>query len=150
LENLFLFALVTSEFLPVLLSRFLYKITIKICTVRDTEFRASFFCHFKKLRCKSLYCQRDIQKSILKFIFCSRQSHVNLIVANDRIEVNNVAYFTFFYGILTVMPEIQCLELYNSGHGIFAVTCHSIGEMQRGPCVVVTSFSVIIVQDLSF
>jgi hypothetical protein len=24
-------------------------------TVRDTEFPASFFCHFKKLRCKSLF-----------------------------------------------------------------------------------------------
>jgi hypothetical protein len=24
-------------------------------TVRDTEFRALFFCHFKKLRCKSLF-----------------------------------------------------------------------------------------------
>jgi hypothetical protein len=47
-------------------------------TVRDTEFRASFFCHFKKLRCKSLFIVNVTFKSqILKFIFVSRQSHVN-------------------------------------------------------------------------
>jgi hypothetical protein len=43
-----------------------------------TEFRASFFCHFKKLRCKSLFIVNVTFKSqILKFILCSRQSHVN-------------------------------------------------------------------------
>jgi hypothetical protein len=36
------------------------------------------------------------------------------IVANGKIEVNN-AYFTFFDGILTVMPEILRLELYYGG-----------------------------------
>jgi hypothetical protein len=47
-------------------------------TVRDTEFRASFFCHFKKLRCKSLLIVNVTFKSqILKSIFYSRQSHVN-------------------------------------------------------------------------
>jgi hypothetical protein len=47
-------------------------------TIRDTEFRAPFFCHFKKLRCKLLFIVHVTFKSkILKFIFCSRQSHVN-------------------------------------------------------------------------
>jgi hypothetical protein len=53
-----------------------------LCTVRDTEFRASFSCHFKKLRCKPLFIVNVTFKSqILKFIFCARRSHV---------EVNNV------------------------------------------------------------
>jgi hypothetical protein len=44
----------------------------------NTEFRSSFFCHFKKLRCKSLFIVNVTFKSqILKFIFYSRQSHVN-------------------------------------------------------------------------
>jgi hypothetical protein len=48
------------------------------CRVRDTEFRASVFCHFKKLRCKSLFIVNVTFKSqILKFIFYSRQSHVS-------------------------------------------------------------------------
>jgi hypothetical protein len=45
---------------------------------------------------------------MFKFIFCSRQSHV-------KIEVNNVKpILHFFDGILTVMAEIPCLELYAS------------------------------------
>jgi hypothetical protein len=43
-------------------------------TVRDTEFRASFFCHFKKLRCKSLFIVNVTFKSqILMYssAFCS-------------------------------------------------------------------------------
>jgi hypothetical protein len=48
------------------------------CTDRDTEFWASFFCHFKKLQCKSVFIVNVTFKSqILKLIFCSRQSHVN-------------------------------------------------------------------------
>jgi hypothetical protein len=45
-------------------------------TVRNTEFRASFFCHFKKLRCKSLFIVNvTFKRQILKFTFRSRQSH---------------------------------------------------------------------------
>jgi hypothetical protein len=59
-------------------------------TVRHTEFRASFFCHLKKLRCKSLFIVNVTFKSqILKF-----SVHVNRmsikIVANGKIEVNNI------------------------------------------------------------
>jgi hypothetical protein len=87
------------------------------CTVRDTEFRASFFCHFKKFRCKSLFIVNVTFKSqILKFIFCSRQSHVNQNRHKPKIEVNNVKPILHFLTvlILTVMPEIPCFELYTT------------------------------------
>jgi hypothetical protein len=34
------------------------------------------------------------------------------IVANGKIAVKNVKPVTFFDSVLTVMPEISCLELY--------------------------------------
>jgi hypothetical protein len=59
-------------------------IHIDDCTVRDTKFRASFFCHFKKLWCKSLFIVNvTFKHQILKFIFCSHQ-------CMSIIEVNNV------------------------------------------------------------
>jgi hypothetical protein len=77
-------AMTPSAFFKVALPKFfanLYQLSnsnLRLCTVRDTEFRASFFCHFKKLRCKSLFIVNVTFKSqILKSIFCSRQSHVN-------------------------------------------------------------------------
>jgi hypothetical protein len=59
-----------------------------VCTVRDTEFRAQFFCYFKKLRCKSLFIINVTFKSqILKFI----SIHVNrMSIKLGKIEVNNV------------------------------------------------------------
>jgi hypothetical protein len=49
-----------------------------VSTIRDTEFRASVFWHFKKLRCKSLFIVNvTFRSQILKFIFYSRQSHVS-------------------------------------------------------------------------
>jgi hypothetical protein len=43
-------------------------------------------------------------------------SHVNQIVINGKIEVNNVTPILHFLTvlILTVMPEIPCLELYTT------------------------------------
>jgi hypothetical protein len=50
--------------------------SLVIGTVRDTEFRASFFCHFKKLRCKSL--------NVIILLFSVHVSRMSVI------EVNNV------------------------------------------------------------
>jgi hypothetical protein len=63
----------------ILLRRFRLKFSrIMYSTDRDTEFRASFIYHFKKLRCKLPFIVNVTFKSqILKFIFWSRHSHVN-------------------------------------------------------------------------
>jgi hypothetical protein len=82
------------------------------CTVRDMEFRAWFFCHFKKLPCKLLFIVNVTFKSqILKFIFCSRQSYVNQNRCKRKIKVNNVKPILHFLTVylLTLMPEFPCL-----------------------------------------
>jgi hypothetical protein len=67
------------------------------CTVSDTEFRASFCCHFKKLRCKSLFIVNVTFKSqILKLIFYHLNRMSIKIVANGKIEVNNVKRILHF------------------------------------------------------
>jgi hypothetical protein len=74
-----------------------------------------------------LYCQRDIQKSNFEIYFLCHVNRMSIkIVANGKIEVNNVKPILHFLTVLsTVMPEIPCLELYYGGQKILAVIfCH--------------------------
>jgi hypothetical protein len=88
-----------------------------ISTVRelDTEFRASLSVTSKNCDVLiSLFIVNvTFKNQTLKFIFCNVNRMSIKILANGKIEVNTYkAYFTFFDGIFTVMPEILCLELY--------------------------------------